>query len=99
MYGFVVYCRLKCSHTSFISFFVFFFYSDPYVKLSLYVADENKELALVQTKTIKKVRAQIKKKNYKTVLFPLFAYTQDQQLLFLWFAYPLKARDLSPVNS
>lgn len=77
----------------------FFFYSDPYVKLSLYVADENKELALVQTKTIKKVRAQIKKKNYKTVLFPLFAYTQDQQLLFLWFAYPLKARDLSPVNS
>ncbi|XP_030291139.1 E3 ubiquitin-protein ligase NEDD4-like isoform X13 [Sparus aurata] len=29
--------------------------SDPYVKLSLYVADENKELALVQTKTIKKV--------------------------------------------
>uniref|UniRef100_A0A1A7XET6 E3 ubiquitin-protein ligase NEDD4-like n=1 Tax=Iconisemion striatum TaxID=60296 RepID=A0A1A7XET6_9TELE len=28
--------------------------SDPYVKLSLYVADENKELALVQTKTIKK---------------------------------------------
>ncbi len=29
--------------------------SDPYVKLSLYVADENHELALVQTKTIKKV--------------------------------------------
>ncbi|XP_073333545.1 E3 ubiquitin-protein ligase NEDD4-like isoform X1 [Pagrus major] len=29
--------------------------SDPYVKLSLYVADENRELALVQTKTIKKV--------------------------------------------
>uniref|UniRef100_A0A667H938 E3 ubiquitin-protein ligase n=1 Tax=Lynx canadensis TaxID=61383 RepID=A0A667H938_LYNCA len=29
-------------------------YSDPYVKLSLYVADENRELALVQTKTIKK---------------------------------------------
>ncbi|KAK5879089.1 hypothetical protein CesoFtcFv8_024428 [Champsocephalus esox] len=28
--------------------------SDPYVKLSLYVADENKELALIQTKTIKK---------------------------------------------
>ncbi|XP_072310895.1 E3 ubiquitin-protein ligase NEDD4-like isoform X8 [Eucyclogobius newberryi] len=28
--------------------------SDPYVKLSLYVADENKELALVHTKTIKK---------------------------------------------
>ncbi|KAM7320426.1 hypothetical protein ACRRTK_020869 [Alexandromys fortis] len=28
---------------------------DPYVKLSLYVADENRELALVQTKTIKKV--------------------------------------------
>ncbi|XP_060938439.1 E3 ubiquitin-protein ligase NEDD4-like isoform X2 [Limanda limanda] len=28
--------------------------SDPYVKLSLYVADENKELGLVQTKTIKK---------------------------------------------
>ncbi|KAE8636640.1 hypothetical protein XENTR_v10003065 [Xenopus tropicalis] len=28
--------------------------SDPYVKLSLYVADENRELALVQTKTIKK---------------------------------------------
>uniref|UniRef100_A0A672MKW0 E3 ubiquitin-protein ligase n=1 Tax=Sinocyclocheilus grahami TaxID=75366 RepID=A0A672MKW0_SINGR len=27
---------------------------DPYVKLSLYVADENRELALVQTKTIKK---------------------------------------------
>lgn len=35
--------------------FVFCLYSDPYVKLSLYVADENKELALVQTKTIKKV--------------------------------------------
>uniref|UniRef100_A0A8C8SRZ1 E3 ubiquitin-protein ligase n=1 Tax=Pelusios castaneus TaxID=367368 RepID=A0A8C8SRZ1_9SAUR len=30
--------------------------SDPYVKLSLYVADENRELALVQTKTIKKVK-------------------------------------------
>jgi hypothetical protein len=29
-------------------------HSDPYVKLSLYVADENRELALVQTKTIKK---------------------------------------------
>ncbi|XP_069076250.1 E3 ubiquitin-protein ligase NEDD4-like isoform X7 [Pleurodeles waltl] len=28
--------------------------SDPYVKLALYVADENRELALVQTKTIKK---------------------------------------------
>ncbi|XP_022618549.1 E3 ubiquitin-protein ligase NEDD4-like [Seriola dumerili] len=28
--------------------------SDPYVKLSLYAADENRELALVQTKTIKK---------------------------------------------
>ncbi|XP_061589649.1 E3 ubiquitin-protein ligase NEDD4-like isoform X2 [Cololabis saira] len=28
--------------------------SDPYVKLSLYTAEENKELALVQTKTIKK---------------------------------------------
>ncbi|XP_065100067.1 E3 ubiquitin-protein ligase NEDD4-like isoform X5 [Paramisgurnus dabryanus] len=28
--------------------------SDPYVKLSLYVADENRELALIQTKTIKK---------------------------------------------
>ncbi|XP_071989748.1 E3 ubiquitin-protein ligase NEDD4-like isoform X22 [Engystomops pustulosus] len=28
--------------------------SDPYVKLSLYVADENRDLALVQTKTIKK---------------------------------------------
>uniref|UniRef100_A0A672SAB9 E3 ubiquitin-protein ligase n=1 Tax=Sinocyclocheilus grahami TaxID=75366 RepID=A0A672SAB9_SINGR len=28
---------------------------DPYVKLSLYVTDENRELALVQTKTIKKV--------------------------------------------
>ncbi|XP_071321598.1 E3 ubiquitin-protein ligase NEDD4-like isoform X7 [Trachinotus anak] len=28
--------------------------SDPYVKLSLYVANENRELALVQTKTIKK---------------------------------------------
>uniref|UniRef100_A0A671QUT0 E3 ubiquitin-protein ligase n=1 Tax=Sinocyclocheilus anshuiensis TaxID=1608454 RepID=A0A671QUT0_9TELE len=27
---------------------------DPYVKLSLYVTDENRELALVQTKTIKK---------------------------------------------
>lgn len=34
-----------------------FSYSDPYVKLSLYVADENRELALVQTKTIKKVGA------------------------------------------
>lgn len=31
-------------------------HSDPYVKLSLYVADENRELALVQTKTIKKVK-------------------------------------------
>ncbi|XP_058880631.1 E3 ubiquitin-protein ligase NEDD4-like isoform X15 [Acipenser ruthenus] len=28
--------------------------SDPYVKLSLYVADENRELALIQTKKIKK---------------------------------------------
>uniref|UniRef100_A0A3Q3R939 E3 ubiquitin-protein ligase n=1 Tax=Monopterus albus TaxID=43700 RepID=A0A3Q3R939_MONAL len=34
--------------------------SDPYVKLSLYVADENKELALVQTKTIKKVSPEVK---------------------------------------
>uniref|UniRef100_A0A672I110 E3 ubiquitin-protein ligase n=1 Tax=Salarias fasciatus TaxID=181472 RepID=A0A672I110_SALFA len=33
--------------------------SDPYVKLSLYVADENRELALVQTKTIKKVRPEV----------------------------------------
>lgn len=33
----------------------FVFFSDPYVKLSLYVADENRELSLVQTKTIKKV--------------------------------------------
>ncbi|KAJ7335244.1 hypothetical protein JRQ81_013185, partial [Phrynocephalus forsythii] len=32
---------------------------DPYVKLSLYVADENRELALVQTKTIKKIRSPI----------------------------------------
>uniref|UniRef100_A0A672MMS3 E3 ubiquitin-protein ligase n=1 Tax=Sinocyclocheilus grahami TaxID=75366 RepID=A0A672MMS3_SINGR len=31
-----------------------FIKGDPYVKLSLYVADENRELALVQTKTIKK---------------------------------------------
>uniref|UniRef100_A0A3P9PXB7 E3 ubiquitin-protein ligase n=1 Tax=Poecilia reticulata TaxID=8081 RepID=A0A3P9PXB7_POERE len=31
-----------------------YFFTDPYVKLSLYVADENKELGLVQTKTIKK---------------------------------------------
>ncbi|CAM9416607.1 unnamed protein product [Lampetra fluviatilis] len=29
--------------------------SDPYVKVALYVAEENRELALVQTKTIKKV--------------------------------------------
>lgn len=36
-----------------------FFCSDPYVKLSLYVADENRELALVQTKTIKKVRVNL----------------------------------------
>lgn len=35
-----------------------FSFSDPYVKLSLYVADENRELALVQTKTIKKVSIQ-----------------------------------------
>uniref|UniRef100_A0A4W5PZU6 E3 ubiquitin-protein ligase n=1 Tax=Hucho hucho TaxID=62062 RepID=A0A4W5PZU6_9TELE len=35
--------------------FSFSLFSDPYVKLSLYVADENRELALVQTKTIKKV--------------------------------------------
>ena len=39
---------------------LFCFYSDPYVKLSLYVADENKELALVQTKTIKKVSPMLK---------------------------------------
>ncbi|MGH0129082.1 UNVERIFIED_CONTAM: hypothetical protein FKN15_069063 [Acipenser sinensis] len=32
--------------------------SDPYVKLSLYVADENRELALIQTKKIKKVNPQ-----------------------------------------
>lgn len=35
------------------------FCSDPYVKLSLYVADENRELALVQTKTIKKVSPKV----------------------------------------
>lgn len=40
---------------------LFCFYSDPYVKLSLYVADENRELALVQTKTIKKVGPKVKK--------------------------------------
>lgn len=34
--------------------------SDPYVKLSLYVADENRELSLVQTKTIKKVGGSLK---------------------------------------
>ncbi|XP_075922891.1 E3 ubiquitin-protein ligase NEDD4-like isoform X2 [Petromyzon marinus] len=28
--------------------------SDPYVKVALYVAEENRELALAQTKTIKK---------------------------------------------
>lgn len=39
---------------------LFCFCSDPYVKLSLYVADENKELALVQTKTIKKVSPKVK---------------------------------------
>lgn len=39
---------------------VLFFCSDPYVKLSLYVADENKELALVQTKTIKKVSPKVR---------------------------------------
>uniref|UniRef100_A0A3Q2XVP3 E3 ubiquitin-protein ligase NEDD4-like n=1 Tax=Hippocampus comes TaxID=109280 RepID=A0A3Q2XVP3_HIPCM len=33
--------------------------SDPYVKLSLYVTDETRELALVQTKTIKKVSIEL----------------------------------------
>uniref|UniRef100_A0A8C2XFI5 E3 ubiquitin-protein ligase n=1 Tax=Cyclopterus lumpus TaxID=8103 RepID=A0A8C2XFI5_CYCLU len=35
-------------------------FNDPYVKLSLYVADENKELGLVQTKTIKKVSPKVR---------------------------------------
>ncbi len=38
-----------------LCFVSLFSISDPYVKLSLYVADENRELGLVQTKTIKKV--------------------------------------------
>lgn len=46
--------------TNFFFSFLFCFYSDPYVKLSLYVADENRELALVQTKTIKKVGPKVK---------------------------------------
>uniref|UniRef100_A0A8B9KUP5 HECT-type E3 ubiquitin transferase n=1 Tax=Astyanax mexicanus TaxID=7994 RepID=A0A8B9KUP5_ASTMX len=49
--------------------------SDPYVKLSLYVADENRELALVQTKTIKKV--QILRFFIKFVVCP-----QNHRLLF-----------------
>lgn len=49
--------RLKI--TDFLKF-LFCFYSDPYVKLSLYVADENRELALVQTKTIKKVGPKVR---------------------------------------
>lgn len=51
--------RSLCSPNLFKSLFCF--YSDPYVKLSLYVADENRELALVQTKTIKKVGPKVKK--------------------------------------
>uniref|UniRef100_A0A673LBI3 HECT-type E3 ubiquitin transferase n=1 Tax=Sinocyclocheilus rhinocerous TaxID=307959 RepID=A0A673LBI3_9TELE len=44
--------------------------SDPYVKLSLYVADENRELALVQTKTIKKVML------HKNIAFVLLSCLQ-----------------------
>uniref|UniRef100_A0A3Q2E9Q6 E3 ubiquitin-protein ligase n=1 Tax=Cyprinodon variegatus TaxID=28743 RepID=A0A3Q2E9Q6_CYPVA len=60
---------------------------DPYVKLSLYVADENKELALVQTKTIKKVSLKItlNKKEYcnkllKCLLFISTLQTRDDFL-------------------
>uniref|UniRef100_A0A674N4P4 E3 ubiquitin-protein ligase n=1 Tax=Takifugu rubripes TaxID=31033 RepID=A0A674N4P4_TAKRU len=42
------------SALTWISLFLPEGFFDPYVKLSLYVADENRELALVQTKTIKK---------------------------------------------
>uniref|UniRef100_A0A8B9RGM2 E3 ubiquitin-protein ligase n=1 Tax=Astyanax mexicanus TaxID=7994 RepID=A0A8B9RGM2_ASTMX len=48
--------------------------SDPYVKLSLYVADENRELALVQTKTIKKVQI--------LRFFIKFVCPQNHRLLF-----------------
>ncbi len=47
--------KLMIAFSPLISYFLCCFCSDPYVKLSLYVADENRELALVQTKTIKKV--------------------------------------------
>lgn len=48
--------KLRSARTTFLIFEIcFVLRSDPYVKLSLYVADENRELALVQTKTIKKV--------------------------------------------
>uniref|UniRef100_A0A671MGP6 HECT-type E3 ubiquitin transferase n=1 Tax=Sinocyclocheilus anshuiensis TaxID=1608454 RepID=A0A671MGP6_9TELE len=54
--------------------------SDPYVKLSLYVADENRELALVQTKTIKKVMLH---KNIAFVLLScLQVCPQNHRLLF-----------------
>lgn len=51
--------KITFCHWCFLFLCLFCFCSDPYVKLSLYVADENKELALVQTKTIKKVSLKV----------------------------------------
>uniref|UniRef100_A0A3Q3MRB5 E3 ubiquitin-protein ligase n=1 Tax=Labrus bergylta TaxID=56723 RepID=A0A3Q3MRB5_9LABR len=51
--------------------------SDPYVKLSLYVADENRELALVQTKTIKKVGRKVRSDTVTLILSILLFYLED----------------------
>lgn len=53
MYYLIIYIYLLLFKV--LCFVSLFPISDPYVKLSLYVADENRELGLIQTKTIKKV--------------------------------------------
>lgn len=81
--------RLEIIPLILLTAFFLFYCSDPYVKLSLYVADENRELALVQTKTIKKVGPEVKSgidACVCSVLLLIFVFSSDLHL----YLHPLK---------